>query len=325
MPIAFITGVTGQDGTYLARQLLAEGVEVHGLVRPNSGSAVEQGVIAHEGNLRDAAALRSIVETLRPDELYHLGGQSSVAASWEDPVGTIADTGAPTAALLHAVADHSPHTRFVFAASAEIFGYASAPQNELTPVAPVSPYGAAKALGYFLVSGYRERGLHASSCVLYNHESPLRPERFVTRKITAAAARISRGRQETVSLGNLDVSRDWAWAPDVVDALRRAAAHSSPGDYVVGTGKLHTVRDFVIAAFAAAGIDDWESHVVIDDAFVRAVDPSVQLADSEKACAVLGWSPTVDFAELVTRMVNADLTAVDLLAREGRGDAAGAT
>lgn len=311
MTVAFITGVTGQDGTYLARQLLAEGVDVHGLVRPDTAARVEPGVAVHEGDLRDSATLAAIIASLQPDEIYHLGGQSSVAASWEDPLATIGQTGVPTAALLQAVADDSPHSRFVFAASAEIFGHADAPQNELTPVAPVSPYGAAKALGHFLVAGYRERGIHASSCILYNHESPLRPERFVTRKITAAAARISRGKQETVSLGNLDVARDWAWAPDVVDALRRAATHAEPGDYVVGTGVLHTVRDFVIAAFSAAGIEGWKDHVVIDQAFVRAVDPSVQLADSAKAQAVLGWHPTVEFTELVSRMVRFDLGECD--------------
>jgi GDPmannose 4,6-dehydratase len=310
-PIAFITGVTGQDGTYLARDLLAEGVEVHGLVRRSSASAVESGVIVHEGDLRDAVLVGELVERLQPDELYHLGGQSSVAASWEDPVATMQETGNPVAAILHAVATRSRGTRVVNASSAEIFGAAPAPQNEATPIMPTTPYGAAKALGHHLVRAYRESGVHASSCILYNHESPLRPERFVTRRITSAVARIARGRQQALELGNLDAARDWSWAPDVVDALRRAARHPVPSDYVIGSGHLHTVRDLVVTAFAAAGIDDGESRVVADPALLRPVDSAVQQADPAKALADLGWTPTVGFEEIVQRMVEADLALID--------------
>jgi len=311
MSVALITGVTGQDGTYLSRALLSDDVEVHGLVRPGSTKPVEQGVNTHVGDIADEKALVELVERLQPDELYHLAGQSSVAASWADPVDTVRHTGEPTAALLHAVSEKSPHTRFVLASSAEIFGRAPAPQTESTPIAPVSPYGAAKALGHHLVGGYRQRSLHASSCILYNHESPLRPERFVTRKITAAAARIARGHQDSLTLGNLDAARDWGWAPDIVEALRLAAAHSTPGDYVIGTGVLHTVREFVAAALTAAGIDDWESRIVVDESLLRPVDPPTQRADSTKAFTELGWRPTVDFAELVERMVQNDLAILD--------------
>ncbi len=310
MPIALITGITGQDGTYLSRALLADGVEVHGVVRPNSSRPVEPGVIVHQGDMLDDRMLTELVTGLQPDELYHLAGQTSVAASWADPVGTVRETGAPTAALLHAIAESSAHTRFVLASSAEIFGRAPAPQNESTPIAPLSPYGSAKALAHHLVGGYRERGVHASSCILYNHESPLRPERFVTRKITVAAARIARGLQDTITLGNLDAARDWGWAPDVVAALRLAAAHPEPGDYVIGTGELHTVREFAVEAFAAAGIDDGEDRVVIDETLLRPTDPPVQLADSTKARTELGWHPTVNFTELVKRMVQHDLDLV---------------
>ncbi len=310
MPIALITGITGQDGTYLSRALLADGVEVHGVVRPNSSRPVEPGVIVHQGDMLDDRMLTELVTGLQPDELYHLAGQTSVAASWADPVGTVRETGAPTAALLHAIAESSAHTRFVLASSAEIFGRAPAPQNESTPIAPLSPYGSAKALAHHLVGGYRERGVHASSCILYNHESPLRPERFVTRKITVAAARIARGLQDTITLGNLDAARDWGWAPDVVAALRLAAAHPEPGDYVIGTGELHTVREFAVEAFAAAGIDDGEDRVVIDETLLRPTDPPVQLADSTKARTKLGWHPTVNFTELVKRMVQHDLDLV---------------
>lgn len=311
MPIALITGITGQDGTYLSRALLADGVEVHGVVRPNSSRPVEPGVIVHQGDMLDDRMLTELVTGLQPDELYHLAGQTSVAASWADPVGTVRETGAPTAALLHAIAESSAHTRFVLASSAEIFGRAPAPQNESTPIAPLSPYGSAKALAHHLVGGYRERGVHASSCILYNHESPLRPERFVTRKITVAAARIARGLQDTITLGNVDAARDWGWAPDVVAALRLAAAHPEPGDFVIGTGELHTVREFAVEAFAAAGIDDGEDRVVIDETLLRPTDPPVQLADSTKARTELGWSPTVNFTELVKRMVQHDLDLVD--------------
>jgi len=310
MPIALITGITGQDGTYLSRALLADGVEVHGVVRPNSSRPVEPGVIVHQGDMLDDRMLTELVTGLQPDELYHLAGQTSVAASWADPVGTVRETGAPTAALLHAIAESSAHTRFVLASSAEIFGRAPAPQNESTPIAPLSPYGSAKALAHHLVGGYRERGVHASSCILYNHESPLRPERFVTRKITVAAARIACGLQDTITLGNLDAARDWGWAPDVVAALRLAAAHPEPGDYVIGTGELHTVREFAVEAFAAAGIDDGEDRVVIDETLLRPTDPPVQLADSTKARTKLGWHPTVNFTELVKRMVQHDLDLV---------------
>ena len=315
MPLALITGVTGQDGTYLSRALLDEGFEVHGVVRPGSGRTgsnrpVEAGTIVHPCDIRDSETLAALIATLQPDELYHLAGQSSVGASWDDPVATVEQTGAPVAALLHAVAAHSANTRFVNASSSEIFGIAPAPQNESTPISPVSPYGAAKALGHFLVASFRGRGVHASNCVLYNHESPIRPERFVTRKITASAARISKGLQETLSLGNVDAARDWGWAPDYVDAMRRAARHPSPGDYVIGTGELHTVRDFASAAFAAAGIDDWEQHVTVDETLVRPVDPARQQADSSKAREVLGWRTTIGFTELVDRMVQNDLALI---------------
>lgn len=311
MSIALITGVTGQDGTYLSRALLADGVEVHGIVRPGSSRTVESGVVVHDGDVLDDRMLTELVAQLQPDELYHLAGQTSVAASWADPVGTVLQTGAPTAALLHAVAESSADTRFVLASSAEIFGRAPAPQNETTPIAPLSPYGSAKALAHHLVGGYRERGVHASSCILYNHESPLRPERFVTRKITVGAARIARGLQDSITLGNLDAARDWGWAPDVVAALRLAAAHPAPGDYVIGTGELHTVREFVAEAFSAAEIGDWEDRVVFDESLLRPVDPPVQLADSTKARSELGWEPNVTFTEIVNRMVEHDMRLLE--------------
>ncbi len=309
MAVALITGVTGQDGTYLAENLLADGVEVHGLVRPGSIAPVIDRVTQHRIDLTDSAGLQGLVSDLQPELIFHLAGQTSVAESWADPVAAINQTGVPTAALLSAIASASPGSRFVNASSAEIFGDAPAPQSEKTPVNPLSPYGAAKALGFFLVQGFRDRGMHASSAILYNHESPRRPEQFVIRKISKAAARIALGRQETLRLGNLDAARDWGWAPDYVRALRLMAQQETAADYVIGTGESHSVREFVAAAFRVAGIEDWQSHVEIDPEFLRPADPKVQLADSSLARQRLGWAPTVDFAGIAEAMVIADLEA----------------
>lgn len=315
MPRALITGVTGQDGTYLSRLLLEHGYEVHGVAKPGDGSGDAGAVRCHEADLRDADALRQIVAGVEPDELYNLGGLTSVAGSWNDPVETVQVTGASVAALLDAawgLHEAGRPIAFVQASSAEMFGAATqVPQSESTPIAPVSPYGAAKALGHFLVRAFRERGLRASSAILYNHESPIRPETFVTRKITASAARIARGRQQSLALGNLDAERDWGWAPDYVEAMRLMAQHPTGGDFVIGTGESHSVSEFVAAAFRAVGIDDWQAHVEVDAAFLRAADPVRQLADAGKARRELGWAPTVGFDELVARLVRADLDAID--------------
>lgn len=307
MKRVLITGVTGQDGTYLARELLTEGVEVHGTLRPESVSLVEPGVNSHRLNLTDRNALEQLVRDLKPSEVYHLAGQTSVAASWEDPLETIQQTGLPTAVLLQAIAKYSPETRIVNASSAEIFGLAKAPQNESAAIRPVSPYGSAKALGYFLVENFRSRGLHASSCILYNHESPLRSDRFVSRKITRAVAEISQGLAEKLVLGNLEASRDWGWAPDYVRALRLVAAQPEAADYVIGTGESHTVAEFVEVAFEAVGIRDWKSYVTTDASLLRPSDGALQLADSTLAKSRLGWKPTVSFTQIVTKMVQADL------------------
>lgn len=313
MPTALITGITGQDGRYLSRDLVQRGYRVHGVVRPGGDHTVE-GAELHLCDVRDSDRLRSLVLDLHPDEVYSLAGQTSVAASWDDPVGTLASTGTPVGVLLDAawqLQQSGLGPRVVQASSAEIFGNAAeSPQNESTRIAPVSPYGAAKALGHFLVGSYRARGLHASSVILYNHESPLRPNSFVTRKITQGVARISRGRDDTLTLGTLDVRRDWGWAPDYVEAMRLAVTHESGDDYVIGTGISHTVREFAQEAFAAAGITDWERHVRLDPAFARPADPTLQVADSSKARRVLGWEPTAGFRDVVQRMVEADLALI---------------
>lgn len=316
MTTALITGLTGQDGWYLAERLLAEGVEVHGLVR-TAGSARKvrenlPGVRPHIGVLDDVDEIEHIVHTVVPDEIYNLAGMSSVAESWQRPVATGRVSGLAVTGLLHAVWELSElcdrRIALVQASSAEIFGNpASAPQTEDTPIAPVTPYGAAKAYAHHMARVYRGRGLHASTVILYNHESPRRPPALVTRKITQAAAMIARGEQDELALGNLDARRDWGWAPDYVDAMVRAARHRVPDDYVIATGEAHSVREFVVAAFTAAGIDDWERYVRVDPAFVRPVDAVELTGDATRARVGLGWAPTVGFDEVVARMVRADL------------------
>jgi GDPmannose 4,6-dehydratase len=315
MPRALVTGITGQTGSYLAEQLSDDGWEVHGLVRPSdsAGDALRRLVPSatlHDADLGDAEALARAVERVSPTTVFNLGGISSVARSWEDPLETATITGLPAAVLLDAALRLQDRTgsrvSFVQASSAEIFGNArTAPQDENTPVRPSNPYGAAKAYGHHLVGVYRERGLDAASCILYNHESPRRPPTFVTRKITRAAARIRLGLQERLSLGNLDARRDWGWAPDYSRAL--AAASAVPDDFVIATGTSHSVRDFVAAAFEAAGVDDWEGRVDVDVTLLRHGDAALQMGDASKAHELLGWRPTLTFTEMVRAMVEADL------------------
>ncbi len=316
---ALITGITGQDGGYLAERLLAEGCSVHGLVHTGDPLVSDllarcPDVVLHDGDLTDEASLARVVAASEPDEVYNFAGISSVAFSWERPVLTADVTALGAARLLEQVWQRQESTgrsiRFVQASSAELFGDAQvAPQDETTPVRPTSPYGASKAFAHQLVGVYRGRGMHAVSAILYNHESPRRPPTFVTRKITRAAARIAQGLDRELVLGNLDARRDWGWAPDYVDAMVRAARHSTADDFVVATGVAHSVRDFVAAAFARAGVVEWEGLVRVDQAFVRPSDAPLQLGDASKARRELGWEPTVDFAELVGRMVDADLHA----------------
>lgn len=316
-----VTGITGQDGGYLTAQLLADGSEVHGLVHHRDPTArgfadEHPEVVLHTGDLADHDGLRALVEDVAPDELYNLAGVSSVAFSWENPVTTAELTGVAAAVLLQAalgVQDRAGHSvAFVQASSSEIFGDApSYPQNESTPVRPVSPYGAAKAFAHHMVGVYRGKGLHASSCILFNHESPRRPTTFVTRKITAAAARIGRDGAGTIQLGNLDARRDWGWAPDYVDAMVRAARHATPGDFVIATGETHTVEEFAETALRHAGVGDgWKDHVVVDPVLFRPVDTALMVGDARKAQVELGWRPTATFEEIVGRMVDRDMELV---------------
>lgn len=316
MTRAFVTGASGQDGSYLIERLMADGVEVHALAHPDDPAPQAPGVELHAGDLLDLGQTRQLLVDLAPDEVYNLAGLSSVARSWDEPDLTGQVNGLAAAALMESARlaqDRSGRqVRFVQASSAEIFGEADhSPQDESTPIQPVNPYGVAKAYAHLAVDVYRRRDMHAVSAILYNHESPRRPAQFVTRKITAAVAAIARGHATTLALGNLDARRDWGWAPDYVEALVLAARADEARDYVVATGVAHSVRDFVAAAFARAGIDDWESHVVIDPAFVRPADATELVGDSSRARHHLGWAPTVSFDELVGRMVDRDLELID--------------
>ena len=320
MAVVFITGVSGQDGGYLAEQLLAGGDEVHGLVRdqdrpaPGAQGPRLDDAHLHVTDLTDFAGLSALIKDVAPDEIYNLAGMSSVARSWVEPVATGEVTGLAVAAVLQAAWELSESSgrvvRVVQAASAEIFGNpATSPQDESTVIAPVTPYGGAKAYAHHMVGVYRGRGLHAVSAILYNHESPRRPPTFVTRKITRTAALIARGEADELALGNLDARRDWGWAPDYVDAMVRAARHSEAQDYVIATGVSHSVSEFVAAAFGRAGIDDWERYVRVDPAFVRPVDAFELVGDSTRARTELGWAPTRSFADIVAAMVDTDLSA----------------
>lgn len=313
-----ITGITGQDGGYLAERMLAEGAEVHGLVHRADAAAesfatAHPEVLLHLGDLADGSGLRTLVSDIEPDELYNLAGISSVAYSWEQPILTAELSGVAAAALFQEALRVQVRTgrrvACVQASSSELFGEAEvSPQDESTPVRPISPYGAAKAYAHHMAGVYRSKGLHVTSCILFNHESPRRPTTFVTRKITEAAARIARDGAGTIRLGNLESRRDWGWAPDYVDAMIRAARHDTAGDYVIATGRTHTVAEFAEAALRRAGLgDSWQQHIEEDPAFYRPVDAAVMVGNAAKARRELGWSPTIEFTELVGRMVDHDI------------------
>jgi GDPmannose 4,6-dehydratase len=327
MTRVFVTGISGQDGSYLADLLTAEDAEIHGLLRDwdddaRAVAARHPHVQFHVGDLADASVVSGLIQDLDPDEIYNLAGISSVAQSWQLPTLTGQITGVAVATILDAALRLSERrgtpVRVLQASSSEIFGQPTvSPQSETTPIAPNSPYGAAKAYAHHMVRMFRARGLAVSSCILYNHESPRRPEAFVTRKITASAARIAAGVQDVLELGALDVERDWGWAPDYVRAMVLAVRHSDSDDYVISTGTAHTVADFVTAAFAAVGITDWSALVRVNPDFVRPTEISSMIGDSRKAAAALGWHPTVDFTTLVERMVAEDVELVRSRAATG--------
>ncbi len=314
MPRALITGITGQDGSYLAELLLAKGYEVFGVVRRTSYHSYER--IEHildririiPADLLDQHSLTVALKETEPDEVYNLAAQSYVPTSWSQPVLTGEFTALGVTRILEAVRLVWPRARFYQASSSEMFGRAlETPQRESTPFYPRSPYGVAKVYGHYITVNYRESyGLYAVSGILFNHESPRRGLEFVTRKVTDAVARIKLGRATELRLGNLDSQRDWGFAGDYVEAMWRMLQQPEPKDYVIGTGDTHTVRELVELAFRHAGLD-WQKYVVLDPQFIRPAEVDVLLADPARASQELGWRPTVDFGGLVRMMVDADL------------------
>ena len=312
---ALITGITGQDGSYLAELLLEKGYEVHGMVRRASTEKFDRiehlrdRITLHQGDLLDH---RSLVDTLRaskPDEIYNLAAMSFVAVSWIQPTLTAEFTGVGVTRMLEAMREVCPEARFYQASSSEMFGKVlEVPQTETTPFYPRSPYGVAKAYGHFITVNYRESyDLHATSGILFNHESPRRGLEFVTRKITWHAAAIKHGKLDKLALGNLDAERDWGYAKDYVEAMWLMLQQDKADDYVIATGKTNTVRECVEIAFDEAGIPDWEKYVEIDPQFLRPAEVDQLIGSPAKAKADLGWEPQTTFEELIRLMTRADL------------------
>ena len=325
MPTALITGITGQDGLYLSELLLEKGYDVHGLIRgqnnPKRDLVAEllPDVRLHAGDLTDLSSLIRALRDSDPDEVYNLGAVSFVAYSWENAPLTTDVTGKGVLNMLEAVRLHAGDDpagiRFYQASSSEMFGRVQeSPQHERTLLWPRSPYGVSKVFGHYMTINYRESyGMHASSGILFNHESPRRGPEFVTRKITRAVARIKLGLDDHVVLGNLDAERDWGFAGDYVEAMWLMLQQEQADDYVVATGETHSIREFLDLAFAHVGIDDWTPYVRQDPAFMRPAEVDRLIGDASKAREVLGWKPRVSFPELVALMVDADLAAT----REG--------
>lgn len=329
MPTAFITGVSGQDGSYLAELLLAKGYDVHGLIRRSSSINTWRldGIYKapqdttsrfhlHYGDLADSSALARLVREIQPDEVYNLAAQSHVKVSFDIPEFTADITGTGVLRLLEAVRMNSSDTRFYQASSSEMFGASPPPQSEKTPFHPRSPYSCAKAFAHMLCVNYRESyDMFAVSGILFNHESPRRGETFVTRKITRAVAAIQAGTQEHLYLGNLDAKRDWGFAGDYVEAMWLMLQKDVPRDYVIGTGQAHSVRDFCKAAFGHVGMD-WEDYVLYDERYERPAEVDYLLGDPTLAREELGWEPKVNFEQLVAMMVDADIAATQTQASQ---------
>lgn len=320
-PTALITGITGQDGSYLTELLLQKGYEVHGLVRRSSSlersrlqhlytddAVYNKRLFLHYADLSDATTIRRIVVKVQPDEFYHLAGQSHVGLSFEIPESTCDTMAMGTLRIMEILRDQPTPPRFLHASSREIFGTPTAsPQDESTPINPNSPYGCAKAFATQMTKIYREsHGLFSCNAICYNHESPRRGENFVTRKITLAAARIKTGLQNQVSLGDLDAARDWGHAKDFVQAMWMMLQQDQPSDYVLATGKTHTIRNLLQIAFSYVGLN-WQDHVDIDHRFKRPADACQLLGDPSHALETLGWQPTVSFTDMIQRMVESDL------------------
>ena len=323
MPTAFITGITGQDGSHLAEFLISKGYRVCGMIRRNSGDNTSQRIEhirnlldLYSGDLHDQTSIMRILEKIQPDEVYNLAGMSFVPASWQQPVLTGESTGLGVTRMLDSLRQVCPRARFYQASSSEMFGKVrETPQKETTPYYPRSPYGVAKVYGHYITVNYRESyGLFACSGILFNHEGPRRGLEFVTRKITHTVAKIKLGLAKELALGNLQARRDWGYAGDFVRAMWLMLQQDQPDDYVIGTGVTHSVQDLVEVAFNCVDLD-WREYVRVDPQFYRPAEVDLLLADASKARSVLGWEPEVSFENLVELMVEADL---DLLNQGSR-------
>jgi len=314
MKRALITGVTGQDGSYLAELLLEKGYAVHGMVRRSSSENFERidhlrdRIQLHHGDLLDQYSLASLLQEIEPDEVYNLAAQSFVPTSWSQPVLTGEFTALGVTKMLEAIRHTAPETRFYQASSSEMFGKVrETPQTEQTPFYPRSPYGVAKVYGHYITVNYRESfDLYAVSGILFNHESPRRGLEFVTRKVSDGVARIKLGLQKKLAIGNLEARRDWGFAGDYVRAMWLMMQQPAPDDFLIATQQTHSVRELCEIAFAHVGLD-WQEHVVVDPKFVRPAEVDLLIGNPAKARATLGWAPTVDFRQLVEMMVDADL------------------
>ncbi len=326
MKKALITGITGQDGSYLAEFLLEKGYEVHGLIRRSSmpnisriknihqdphGKNINK-VFLHHGDLSDAGSIRKSISNIGPDEIYNLAAQSHVKISFEKPEYTADITALGALKILDAIKDFQDSTekkiKFYQASSSEMFGFAPAPQNEKTPFYPRSPYACAKVFAHNITVNYRESyGIFAVSGILFNHESPRRGENFVTKKITRGVARIVAGLDKKIYLGNLDSKRDWGYAKEYVEVMWKMLQQLEPEDYVIGTGETHSVKEFVEAAFRHAGINNWQDYIEIDESYLRPAEVNNLVADSSKAKEKLGWEAKTKFDDLVKIMVESDL------------------
>ena len=318
---ALITGITGQDGSYLTELLLDKGYEVHGIIRRSSSFNTQRidhlytdphqpgtRLFLHYGDLIDGTGLREILTRVQPDEVYNLGAQSHVKVSFEQPVYTVQTDAVGTIRLLEAIRDTGLDTKFYQASSSEMYGKVTeVPQTETTPFYPRSPYGCAKAYSFWQTVNYREAyGLFAANGILFNHESPRRGQTFVTRKITRAATRIKEGLQEKLYLGNLDAKRDWGFAGDYVEAMWLMLQQEKPDDYVIATGQTHSIREFLELAFKRVGLD-WNKYVEIDKRYLRPTEVDLLRGDPSRAKKVLGWEPKVGFEQLAVMMIDADL------------------
>lgn len=324
MKKAFITGITGQDGSFLAELLLKKKYDVYGLIRwktMNNFENVEKimdQITFVEGDLGDQISLNKAVKKIQPDEVYNLGALSFVGTSWTQPIQMSEVTGLGALRLIEAVKDNAPNSKFYQASSSEVFGNTkNAPQDENTPFRPVSPYAIAKVFGYWMTVNYRESyGMFACNGILFNHESERRGLEFVTRKITDGVARIKFGLSKEIRIGNLDARRDWGYAPEYVEGMWMMMQQKKADDFVLGTGETHSVKEFIIEAFAQAGIDDWQKYIVIDKSFMRPAEVPHLVANPSKAEKVLGWKAKTKFKELVKIMLENDMKRIQAISKK---------